>query len=60
MNEPTFEVEILFGYVRLETRMVPLGDGWMDSQSRRIELDRDGRVTFVSEWESLGARIRFG
>jgi len=57
MNEYVLNVHL--GTVELQQRLVPVKDG-LKSQSRRIERDRENRITHISEWEDLGSVITFG
>lgn len=54
----TFLVNVKFGVVEPEIRYVPFGHG-LKCQSRRIERDRDGVITLISDWQDLST-ITFG
>jgi hypothetical protein len=54
-----FIPNIKYGTVEPQLRYVPIKNGFK-SQSRRVERDLNGAITFISEWEDLGTSITFG
>ncbi len=53
-----FTVKIKFGSVEPQIRYLPIPGG-LKAQSRRVERDRAGVVTLVTEWKDLGSTITF-
>jgi hypothetical protein len=58
-EEPKFMVNILFGAVRLESRIRPTADGRLIGEGRKFTYDLDGKLTAQTEWTPTGVVAYF-
>ena len=61
MSDAAYLVNITYGTVELQTRIVPIDGGEaLAGEGRTIHRDRLGEITKTTEWERSGAVLRFG
>lgn len=58
MAEPMYRLDVFYGTVEIQHDQRTTPDGWQTFFSRRIERDRHGWITAISEWEEAGVRLR--
>lgn len=57
-DDAVFRVEMVFGTVAIEDRLVPQG-ARLVGESRKLTYDRCGQLVSVSAWERTGAWVTF-
>lgn len=56
MDDPLVKIDILYGHIDVQTRMVPIANG-LAGEDRRRTYDRDGNCTEDTGWHRTGCNL---